>query len=102
MNEMRDAFFEPLVTAAIADPDVILLTADQAAMSLERLSQLAPERIINVGISEQNMISVAAGMAFRSKKVFAYGITPFVSLKVIEQLTLDAVSYTHLTLPTKA
>jgi len=90
--EMRDAFFEPLVDLALMDENIIFLTADHGAFSLDRLKEKAPDRFINVGISEQNMISVAAGLALEGKKVFAYGITPFVSLKVLEQLSLDVAT----------
>ena len=90
--EMRDAFFNPLVEAALIDPKIIILAADHSAFSLNRLINEVPNQFINVGISEQNMISVAAGMALVGKKVFAYGITPFVSLKVLEQFTLDVAA----------
>lgn len=90
--EARDAFFEPLVDNAIADKNVILLAADHHAFSLNRLEQEAPTQFINVGISEQNMISVSAGLAYAGKIVFAYGITPFVSLKILEQLALDVAA----------
>ena len=89
MREMRDAFFEPLVEEALKDKNVIILAADHTAMSLEKMIAETPDQFINVGISEQNMVSVSAGMALRGKRVFAYGITPFVSLKVLEQLTMD-------------
>ena len=91
-KEMRDAFFEPLVDAALENRNIIILAADHTAFSLNKLIDQAPEQFINVGISEQNMISVAAGMAISGKKVFAYGITPFVSLKVLEQFTLDVAT----------
>lgn len=91
-REMRDAFFDPLVDAALENKNIIILAADHTAFSLNRLIEQAPDQFINVGISEQNMISVAAGMALSGKKVFAYGITPFVSLKVLEQFTLDVAT----------
>jgi len=86
---MRDAFFEELVVAARHDPRVVFLTADHGAFALQALEKEQPDRYINVGISEQNMVGVAAGLAASGKIVFAYGITPFVSLRVMEQITLD-------------
>ena len=91
-NEMRDAFFNPIVDEALKNKDLIVLAADHTAFSLNKLVEEVPEQFINVGISEQNMISLAAGMALRGKKVFAYGITPFVSLKILEQFTLDVAT----------
>lgn len=90
--DMRDAFFEELVTAARHDPRIVFLTADHGAFALQALEKEQPNRYINVGISEQNMIGVAAGLAASGKIVFAYGITPFVSLRVMEQLTLDVAA----------
>jgi len=92
MREMRDAFFDPLVKEALVNKNIIILAADHTAMSLELMKNQIPEQFINVGISEQNMISVAAGLALRGKKVFAYGINPFVSLKVLEQATVDVAA----------
>ena len=67
-NEMRDAFFNPIVDEALKNKDLIVLAADHTAFSLNRLVEKVPEQFINVGISEQNMISLAAGMALRGKK----------------------------------
>jgi transketolase len=90
--DMRDAFFDELVIAARRDSRIVFLTADHGAFALQALEQEQPDRYINVGISEQNMIGVAAGLAASGKIVFAYGITPFVSLRVMEQLTLDVAA----------
>jgi len=90
--DMRDAFFEELLFAARRDSRVVFLTADHGATALQKFESELPERYINVGISEQNMIGVAAGLASSGKIVFAYGIAPFVSLRVLEQLTLDVAA----------
>jgi transketolase len=90
--DMRDAFFEELVIAARRDSRIVFLTADHGAFALQALEKEQPHRYINVGISEQNMIGVAAGLAASGKIVFAYGITPFVSLRVMEQITLDVAA----------
>ena len=90
--EMRDAFFERVVDLAIENEHVFFLTADHAAFSLKRYREKLPDRYINVGISEMNMIGVASGLALQGKVAFAYGIAPFVSLKVMEQIAIDAAA----------
>ena len=89
---MRDAFFERLVEAAREDERIIVLSADHGAFALEKFQEEMPDRYFNVGIAEQNMVGVAAGLASSGKIVFIYGITPFVSLRVLEQLTLDVAA----------
>jgi transketolase len=87
--DMRDAFFNKLVEKAILDSNIIILSADHGAFALEDFAVNYPEQYMNIGISEQNMVGVAAGLALSGKTVFIYGIAPFVSLRVLEQLTID-------------
>lgn len=87
--DMRDAFFEELVSQAKINPNLIILSADHGAFALEEFAKNNPKQYINIGIAEQNMVGVAAGLAASGKIVFIYGITPFVSLRVLEQLTID-------------
>ena len=89
MIDMRDAFFERIVDKALLDERIIFLSADHRAFALKRFEETIPERYINIGISEQNMVGVASGLAASGKIVFIYGISPFVSLRVLEQITLD-------------
>lgn len=90
--DMRDAFFEKLVEMARSDNRIIVLSADHGAFALKKFEEEMPERYINMGIAEQNMVGVAAGLAASGKIVFAYGISPFVSLRVLEQLTIDVAA----------
>lgn len=90
--DMRDAFFEELLEAALKDERIVVLSADHGAFALEKLKSVMPDRYINVGIAEQNMVGVAAGLAASGKIVFIYGISPFVSLRVLEQLTIDVAA----------
>jgi transketolase len=90
--DMRDAFFERLVEAARLDERVIVLSADHGAFALKKFEEEMPSRYINMGIAEQNMVGVAAGLAASGKIVFIYGISPFVSLRVLEQLTIDVAA----------
>ena len=89
---MRDAFFEKLVEVAQLDERIILLSADHGAFALKKFEEEMTDRYINVGIAEQNMVGVAAGLASSGKVVFVYGISPFVSLRVLEQLTIDVAA----------
>lgn len=85
-TDIRDAFFDQLYDIAVKDRNVIFMTADMGAMSLEKFKKNLPGQYINVGISEQNLVSVAAGLALTGKKVFAYAITSFITQRCYEQI----------------
>jgi transketolase len=87
--DIRDAFFDELYEIAREDDSVIFMTADMGAFSLERFRRDFPDRFINVGISEQNLVSVAAGLAMEGKRVFLYAIIPFITLRCLEQIKVD-------------
>ncbi|MDD2850937.1 MAG: transketolase C-terminal domain-containing protein [Desulfuromonadaceae bacterium] len=87
--DIRDAFFDELYEIAAKDHSVIFMAADMGAFSLERFRRDFPDRFINVGIAEQNLISVAAGLALSGKKVFVYAIIPFITLRCLEQIKVD-------------
>lgn len=88
-QDMRDAFFEELFQIATKDKDVILLMADQGAATFKKFEEKIPNQLINVGIAEQNMISVAAGLALCGKKVFVHAIANFTTLRCYEQIKVD-------------
>ncbi len=88
-QDMRDAFFEELFQIASSDKDVILLMADQGAVAFKKFEDKIPQQLINVGIAEQNMISVAAGLALSGKKVFVHAIVNFITLRCYEQIKVD-------------
>lgn len=87
--DIRDAFFDELYTIAKNDPQVIFLTADMGAHSLLRFKKDLKKQYINVGVAEQNMVSVAAGLALGGKTVFIYTIIPFASMRCYEQIKID-------------
>lgn len=87
--DMRDAFFDAVYDEALKNPNIYFLSDDHGAFSLEKFQKDFPSRYINIGIAEQNMIGVSAGLSLSDKIVFCYGISPFVSLKVLEQISLD-------------
>ncbi|MFH1202770.1 MAG: transketolase C-terminal domain-containing protein [Candidatus Omnitrophota bacterium] len=86
---MRDAFFDALYDIAKKDKRVILVTADCGAPSLDRFRQDLSDQYFTVGIAEQNMISIAAGLALDGKIVYTYAIAPFASLRCYEQIKVD-------------
>jgi len=86
---LRRAFVEALCDAAEADPDLWLLTADLGYSVLEVFRDRFPERTINVGVAEQNMIGIATGLALSGKRVVAYSIVNFATLRCLEQIRND-------------
>lgn len=88
-QDMRDAFFEELFKIASLDKDVMLLMADQGAITFKKFEEKIPNQLINMGIAEQNMISVAAGLTLSGKKVFVHAIANFATLRCFEQIKVD-------------
>ena len=91
---MRDAFFNALYEIAKQDKNVIIITADNGAPTLDQFSQNLPNQFFTVGIAEQQMIGMACGMAVEGKKVYTYAIAPFVTTRVHEfnKLCLGAMN----------
>lgn len=73
---MRDVF-AALCRARLVEDHQYFLTGDLGYMALEELRDLMGYRFINAGVAEQNMISVAAGLAREGAQVTAYSISPF-------------------------
>ena len=69
---MRFVFVKELIKYAKKKRNVYLITSDLGYRAFEEFVNLFPKRFINVGVSENNMIGIAAGMAARGKKVFVY------------------------------
>lgn len=86
---MRTAFIEALCEVAAADERVWLLNGDLGFGVLERFSERFPDRCLNVGVAEQNMTGVAAGLALCGKVVFTYSIANFPTLRCLEQIRND-------------
>ncbi|MCC7448049.1 MAG: 1-deoxy-D-xylulose-5-phosphate synthase [Anaerolineae bacterium] len=81
---MRGAFAKTVTELAARDPRVLLLTADLGYMALEVFSDKFPERFINVGVAEQNMVGVATGLADAGFIPFLYSIVTFAALRPYE------------------
>lgn len=89
VHDFRDAVFEGVLQVVAGDPRVMVLTNDMGAMGLSQIQESYPQQVLNVGISEQNMMSVAAGLALSGNMVFAYGIASHITSRCYEQLRLD-------------
>ncbi len=92
---MRTAFINQLVEEARKDPSIFLLTGDLGFSVLEPFIKEFPDRYINVGIAEQNMTGIAAGLAMDGWNVFTYSIANFPTLRCMEQIRYD-VCYHNL------
>jgi transketolase len=88
-SDIRDAFFDEVYTIASKDPNVMFLTADMGAFSLIKFKEDLSSQYINVGVAEQSLVSIAAGLALGGKKVFIYTIAPFVTQRCYEQIKVD-------------
>jgi transketolase len=88
-TRMRDAFIMAVTERMESDPTLFFLSADFGSPKLDILSQRFPERFINVGIAEQNLITVAAGLALEGHAVVAYAIAPFLSMRCYEQVRVN-------------
>jgi transketolase len=86
---MRDSFFASLYNIAAKDKDVILITSDTGAICHDLFKRKLPKQNINVGIAEQNMVGLAAGMALSGKIVYVYAIVPFSTMRCYEQIRVD-------------
>jgi transketolase len=86
---MRNAFVETLCELAEYNDRIWLLTADLGFSVLEPFIKRFPERYINVGVAEQNMTGIEAGLALSGKIVFAYSIANFPVMRCLEQVRND-------------
>lgn len=94
--QSRLAFAEALVHAAESNPDIVALSADtQDLMGLRPFRLRWPERFVEVGIAEQNVIGVAAGLATGGLLPVACGYAPFLTARSLEQIRND-VTYGNL------
>lgn len=86
---MRQSFMEALIAEARVDSSIWLLTADLGYSFLESFQKEFPDRFVNVGVAEQNLISIAAGLALSGKKVFVYSIINFLVFRALGQIRQD-------------
>ena len=93
---MRNTFSEALYDEATKNPDLYLVVADiSPAGSMTKFTTEYPERFINVGVAEQSMIGIAAGLALKGKQPFAYTIATFSLYRPFEMVR-DDLGYQNL------
>ncbi len=102
MNKIanRQVICEVLMDKAKEDKDIVVLCSDsRGSASLAPFAEAFPEQFVEVGIAEQNLVSIAAGLAKCGKKAFAASPASFVSTRSYEQAKIDcAYSNTNVTL----
>lgn len=86
---MRDALLRRIHGAMETDQAIFFVSADFGSPVLDRIRADYPERFVNVGIAEQNLINVSAGLALEGYKVFAYAIAPFITMRCFEQIRVS-------------
>lgn len=86
---MRTAYLNTLYELAKADKRVYAMISDNGAIVYDRYRKDLPEQYLNLGISEANMLGMAAGMASRGKIPFAYTIGAFLAYRANEFIRND-------------
>lgn len=95
--QARDAFINEVYFEAERDSRIMLLSADFGAPALDKFRANLPGQFVHCGISEQNMVNVAVGLALSGKKVYIYAMSPFF-LRCLEQLKLAAMHSVPITI----
>jgi transketolase len=91
LKAIRQQYGETLIALAEADPDLLVVTADlMHATGMGEFGRRFPKQLINVGIAEQNMAGIAAGLSLAGRRVVACGYAAFTTLRAVEQAKLDA------------
>lgn len=86
---MRNTFAAKLLKLAIEDPSIILITGDLGFGVLDEFAKTLPKQFLNAGITEQSMMSMAAGIASQGFRPFVYSIANFPIMRCLEQIRND-------------
>mgnify|MGYP001578487234 FL=1 len=92
---MRVAFVNTLFEMAKKDKRIMLLTGDLGFSVFEKYIKELPKQYLNMGVAEQNMTGVAAGMAMEGEIPVIYSIVPFATMRNFEQIRND-ICYQNL------
>lgn len=91
-----DIFAQTLLELAQKDRDLVVVISDsRGSAKLSQFCQALPEQVVEVGIAEQNLVGIAAGLASGGKKVFAVSPACFLTARALEQIKND-VAYSDL------
>jgi transketolase len=93
--DCRGAFVESLLALATADPRIVAVVNDSVGSSnLKPFQRRFPDRLVNVGIAEQDMVGISAGLAGAGKIPFVCGAACFLTGRALEQIKVD-LAYSH-------
>ena len=92
---MRSKIIDVIYEKMKIDERIFFLTADMGINMIEKFEQNFPNRFLNVGIAEQNLISVSAGLANVGFKPFAYTISNFAITRCLEQIRNDIILHEY-------
>lgn len=86
---MRNAFAAEITALCQEDPRLVLLSGDIGNRLFDKFRAQAPERFMNCGVAEANMMGLAAGLAMSGLRPITYTITPFTTTRCFEQIRVD-------------
>lgn len=92
MNKIpnRQVMNDVLINRAKDNKEIVVLTSDsRGSAKLAEFGETYPDRMIEVGIAEQNIVGIASGLALSGKRPFAVSPAPFLSMRSIEQVKVD-------------
>ena len=92
---MRNAFAKAITELGDVHPDLVLLAGDIGNRLFDKFKEKHPSRFYNCGVAEANMTGVASGMAASGLQPITYTITPFNTVRCLEQIRLD-ICYPNL------
>lgn len=92
---MRNAFASAVTELSDLYPELVMLAGDIGNRLFDRMKEKHPNRFLNCGVAEANMTGVAAGLAASGMRPITYTITPFNTVRCLEQIRLD-VCYPNL------
>lgn len=86
----KAAICDKLIELAKVDRDILVLTSDsRGSASMAKFAKELPEQFVEVGIAEQNLVGIAAGLAAAGKKPYIASYAAFLSMRSIEQIKVD-------------
>lgn len=89
IKAMRDVFLQSLYEQMETNEKIFFVAADFGSPILDKIRADYPNRFINVGIAEQNLINVSTGLALEGFIVYAYAIAPFITMRCYEQIRVN-------------
>ena len=92
---MRNSFIDTITLECEKREDVFIIAGDAGLGVLDHFREQCPDRFLNLGVAEQNAMSMAAGIAMSGFKVYLYNIIPFLLYRPYEQVRND-ICYQNL------